>query len=156
MDLIFDEKNLLPLGIFDATLEDVQEHFGGFQKSDRRMKLYRHLEDYVKALRKTDWPWILLIDGSFVMKCVDEPEDIDLVLVMPKDWNLAADLPPYLYNLVSKRRVQQEFGMDVFVTVAGSAVEKKWLEFFQQVNIKWCEQFNWPGNSKKGLVRVRP
>jgi len=154
MALTFDDKGLLPSGIHPARFADFEEHFGGFQKSDRRISLLARLSKYVAAVRQTQWKCSLLVNGSFVMKCIDEPEDIDLVLVLPADWDMAVDLPPYLYNLVSKRRVKQEYGLEAYVAVAGSEAEQKWIEFFQQVNIKWCRQFRWPVDSKKGIVRV--
>ena len=27
-------------------------------------------------------------------------------------------------------------------------------EFFSQMNIKWCQEFGWPTNTTKGIVRV--
>src|SRR5262245_43049395 len=31
----------------------------------------------------------VILDGSFVMACVDEPDDIDLILILPPDWLVA-------------------------------------------------------------------
>jgi hypothetical protein len=64
------------------------------------------------------------------------------------------DLPPYQYNLVSKRRVKQAFDADVVVVLQGSPEEEKWIAFFRQVNPKWCDAFSWPVDTIKGLVRV--
>ena len=126
----------------------------GFQKSDRRIKLFSRLRQYLEALKRAGCGSSIIIDGSFVMATVDEPGDIDLILVLPEDWDLAADLKPYQYNLVSKRRVQQQYGMEVFPVKPGSVEEQKWIMFFGQVHIKWCRQFGWPLNSTKGIVRV--
>jgi hypothetical protein len=88
------------------------------------------------------------------MACVDQPEDIDLIVVLQKEWDWRADLRPYQYNLVSKRRVKREFGLDVFVVENGSADETKWLRFFARVRTDWCKLFGWRLKSRKGLVRV--
>jgi hypothetical protein len=88
------------------------------------------------------------------MTCVDEPEDIDLILVLPADWDATAELPLYQYNLLSKKRVKQEFGLEVFVVRNTSVQEQQWIDFFSQVNPKWRELFGWSGESTKGLVRV--
>jgi hypothetical protein len=154
MTLAFDERKLLASGVHDTPLEEVGEHFGRLQRSDRRMKLFGKLREYVSEVRKAGWECSLIIDGSFVMPCVDEPEDIDLILVLPKDWDISADLKPHQYNLVSKKRVQKEYGIEVFVVRAGSVEEQKWITFFCQINIKWCQQFGWPTDSLKGIVRV--
>ena len=154
MPLVFDDRGLLPPGIHDATFAEVEEAFARFQRSDRRMNLFGKLKEYLAALATTDWAWSVLIDGSFVMPMVDEPNDIDLVLVLPADWDATADLRPFEYNLVSKKRVRQQYQFDMFVTRSGNVDEAKWVDFFGRVNVKWCELFQLPDGSRKGLVRV--
>lgn len=154
MALVLDDRRLLPDGIHEASLEDIEELFGRFQKSERRSKLFKKLREYLKALKKADCGHSVIVDGSFVMACVDEPEDIDLILVLGPEWDWSADLRPYQYNLVSKRRVKQEFGFDVFPVGAGSKDEDRWLRFFHRVNPKWCKLFGWPLDSTKGILRV--
>src|SRR5205809_42644 len=102
MELVFDDRQLLLPGVHQVSMETVKDHFGKFQRSDRRMKLFAKLTEYLDAVKKADCGASVVIDGSFVMACIDEPEDIDVVLVLPADWDDAADLRPYQYNLVSK------------------------------------------------------
>jgi hypothetical protein len=154
MALQLDERMLLPDGVHDATLDQVGELFGTFQKSDRRMALFAKLAEYVRCLRTANISGSLIVDGSFVMGGVDEPGDIDVVLVLPTTWVLTADLAPFQYNLVSKRDVKRRFPFDVFTVVEGSATETKWTSFFQKVNVKWYEPCNLPLGSTKGLVRI--
>lgn len=154
MPLVLNNRKLLPDGVHDATLAEVEKLFARFQKSDRRMRLFRKLRDYLTAIKKAGCGTSVILDGSFVMACVDEPSDIDLILVLPTDWDIAADLKPYQYNLVSRRRVRKEYRFDVFVVKPGSAEEQGWTEQFSRVNVKWCIKFGWPQRSKKGIVRV--
>jgi hypothetical protein len=156
MTLAFDDRQLLAPGVHDTSLEEVDEYLGRFQRSDRRMKLLGKLRAYAAEVKKTGWECSFILDGSFVMPGVDEPEDIDLILVLPEEWDLAADLKPYQYNLVSKKRVKKEYGLDVLPVRAGSVEEQKWVAFFGQVNVKWCQLFGWPADTTKGLVRVIP
>ncbi len=149
-----DDRKLLPPGVHDASLRVVEKLFGRFQRSDRRPRLFRKLRDYLAAVKQAGCGSSVIINGSFVMGCVDEPEDIDLILVLPADWDEAADLRPYQYNLVSKRRVKREFGLDVSVVKPDSEREREWLGFFSRVNVKWCAQFGWPDKLTKGIVRV--
>jgi hypothetical protein len=137
-------------------MDTVKETFGTFQKSDRRPKLFAKLVDYLEALRRADCGQHLIIDGSFVMKWVDEPDDIDLILVLPVGWDLQADLRPYQYNLVSKKMVRTAFGFTVLTVEAGSLDEAKWTSFFGQVNTKWSTHFGWPDDLRKGILRVIP
>ena len=154
MPLVFDERQLLVAGVHDATVEEIEQLFGRFQRTDRRMTLFQKLQDYLAALRRAAIGGSLIIDGSFIMPAIDQPEDIDMVLVLPEEWDMTADLRPYQYNLVSKRRVKQEYRFDVFTVQKGSPDEQEWVAFFSKVNVKWCEAFGWPDDLRKGLVRV--
>jgi hypothetical protein len=154
MGLAFDERQLLLPGVHEVSLETVKEHFARFQRSDRRLQQFVKLSEYLKELKKAQCGESVILDGSFVMACVDEPEDIDLLLVLPVDWDDAADLKPYQYNLVSKRVVRKNYQFDLFVVKAGSADEAEWIEFFGGVSGKWREKFGWPEDVRKGILRV--
>lgn len=110
MPLAFDDRGLLPPGVHEASWEVVEEQFARFQRTDRRLKLFGKLRDYAREVKRSGCGTGIVIDGSFVMPCVDEPEDIDVILVLPADWDLSADLKPYQYNLVSKRRSSRGTG----------------------------------------------
>jgi hypothetical protein len=154
MTLSFDDRKLLPAGVLDASLEVVEELFSRFQHTDRRIRLFGKLRDYLAAVKKAECATSVIIDGSFVMGCVNEPEDIDLILVLPQGWDTKAELKPYQYNLVSKKRVKKEYGIEVFAVAPESVDEQEWIDFFCRVNVKWCEQFGWPIDTKKGIVKV--
>jgi hypothetical protein len=89
------------------------------------------------------------------MACVDEPEDIDLVVVLNDDWDWNAKLRPFQYNVVSKLRVKKQYGFDVFFAKAGSDQETQWLSFFSQVSPKWRHHFGWPPRVGKGVIKVK-
>lgn len=40
MTLAFDDRKLLPEGVYEASLKEVEELFARFQRSDRRIKEY--------------------------------------------------------------------------------------------------------------------
>ncbi len=127
-----DQYGLLSAGIHDCTLDELQRRFGSFQISDRRPVLFQKLLALVveaKAARFIRW---LLIDGSFVTAKSD-PNDIDLVLVLPHTHDLKADLSPVQYNLVSKRRVQRQYGFDMVVVRENAVEYDEAVAFFQQV-----------------------
>jgi hypothetical protein len=154
MELAFDDRNLLAPGVHEVTLETVEEYFGRFQRSDRRLELFAKLAQYLDALKRADCGVSIILDGSFVMACIEEPDDIDAILVLPADWDDAADLKPYRYNLVSKKAAKKTYGFDVITVLSGSVDEAQWIEFFSGVNVKWREQFGWPDGTRKGIVRV--
>ncbi len=156
MSLTFDDRGLLPPGIHDATLDEVEQAFARFQRTDRRIKLFERLRAYVAELRKTGWTYTLLIDGSFVMPPVDAPNDIDAILVFPADWDLDASLRPFEYNLVSRRSTKKEYQIEVYTVTVGSANEVKFMTLFAEIRLEWCQQFGWPADDRKGLVRIVP
>ncbi len=49
VELDFDDGKLLVPGVHDVTMEQVKEHFGKFQKSDRRITLFAKLQTLVEA-----------------------------------------------------------------------------------------------------------
>jgi hypothetical protein len=145
---------LLPPGIHACSLETLRREFGGFQRSDRRPGLFKKLAEYVREVLKQGWS--VIVDGSFVMYGVDEPEDIDLIVVLPADWDLTAEVRSVEYNLLSRKRVRKTFGFDVFAVRAGSPEEAQWTEFFMQVGTKWTAAGVIPPGTQKGIVRVIP
>lgn len=152
--LELNEFGILPVAVHDAELAEIGAVFGEFQKTNRRVTLYTKLVQYVEELRKAGIRGSLIVDGSFVMSCIDEPDDIDVVLVLSEDWDMTANLRPFQYNLISKRDVKRNFPIEVYPVVAGADSEKKWTEFFQQINVKWYEPHGFANGAKKGLVRV--
>ena len=86
-----------------------------------------------------------MIDGSFVTG-KPEPNDINLVLVLPFAHDVAADLSPAQYNLVSKRRVQSRFGFDIVVVREDTGELDEAVAFFQQVRYR--------PDLRKGILRL--
>lgn len=87
----------------------------------------------------------ILLDGSFVT-AEDEPNDIDLVVVVPSDHDFSREFQPSEYNVLSKRRVHQRFAIDLLVARADSEEYHRYAAFFQQVRLE-------PGR-KKGILRI--
>jgi hypothetical protein len=152
---ILTSHGLLPPGIHVLTLEQVEESFGRFQKSDRRCRLFARLTTYLRELRAAGWAVAVILDGSFVMKCVDEPDDVDLLVILPTGWDRAAELPPHEYNLLSHRMAKRLYKFDVFAAEEGTDEQARWEEFFAGVNVKWENPpLHLPAGLKKGVVRV--
>jgi len=150
-----NEFGLLPVGVHNCTLSEIAAMFGGFQRSDKRLKLFERLRVFVDAVWKVDDDIHVVVDGSFIMGKVDEPADVDVILVFPVTWDLSADLPPFKYNIVSKRMVRKLHGFDMLVCIAGETSEVEAFEFFSRVNVKWHEPLGIPTVARKGLIRVQ-
>lgn len=138
---------LLPEGVHELPLEDVEELFGRFQRSDRRVKLLESLKEYLSEAQQMDGFVCMIVDGSFVT-AKEEPSDIDLILVLRGDKVMDQDWRPSEYNVISRKRVRRRFGFDVAIVRDESDELRRWIDYFVQVKGR-------PG-AKKGLVRVRP
>lgn len=142
-----DSDGFLPAGVYDATLAEIKEQFGRFQRTDRRMTLFRKLDEFIQEVWKTGLASSIIVNGSFATG-KDTPSDIDLVLVLDKNHDFTADLQPFAYNVLSKRRVRKRYQFDVLVAREESSEYGEYVGFFQQVK----EQ---PGR-RKGILRVLP
>ena len=133
----------LPPGIHDASLEELADRFGG---SSHRQQLLEGLCRYHEELSRWPLAQAVLVDGSFV---TDEPEpnDIDVVLVLPDGYDVNQSVSPFEYNLRSRRRIRRTFGLDLFVVMPHSLEYERFVDFFSQVR-------NQPQRTK-GLARVR-
>lgn len=154
----FNEYGLLSPGIHDATLQEIEERFVPAHSAQRR-KLFADLREFVESLWKTNGAILVIINGSFVMPQVDGelgPSDIDLMLVLPANWNFDAVLRPHDYNLLSKFRVRKRRHFHLFVVAAGSDDEQRSIDFFSQVNPKWWPVLGLPPELHKGIVKVTP
>jgi hypothetical protein len=142
----FNEHGLLPEGIHDCTLEEVGARFGTFQASDRRSTLWAKFKEFMEDATACELVEAVLVDGSFVTAEID-PNDIDLILIVPEDHNFSADISMAEYNVVSRRRVHRRCGFDLLVARSDSEEYRRYLSFFQQVRFE--------PEKKKGILRIQ-
>ena len=96
---------VLPQGIHECTMEEVDQLFGRFQKSDRRLRLTQTLRAFIEAARQSGIVSAVVIDGSYVT-IKAKPNDIDVMLVLRRDVFRGLELTPTQYNLRSMRMVR--------------------------------------------------
>ena len=139
---LFDTTGLLPGGLHDGTLEEVESRFA---KSPPRRVLWEQFVSYAAEIRR--WPIAkeLIVDGSFV---TDEPapHDIDVILVLRDDYDLSKEVSPFEYNLRSHRMVSRRYGLDLFAVRPGSLEYNRFIQLFSQVRDR--------GGRTKGLIRI--
>jgi len=141
-----DANGVLPDGVFDCTLAEVAQRFGGFQGSDRRPRLFARLEDLVAAMKRSGLFEAVLLDGSFVT-AKGSPNDIDLIAVLPPDHNFERDLAMSEYALVSRPLLKRRFGVDAVLARRDSPLYHTYVEFFSRVREA--------AQLRKGLLRLR-
>ena len=125
----FNSDGLLPPGIHDATLDEIRDRFGSFHGSDRRPNLFNSLLGLIAAVKRTDLFVAVVLDGSFVT-AVAAPNDIDLILVLRRTHDWSRDPAVHEYNVLSRRRLRRQFGVDAFLAVDGDAGYDELVAFF--------------------------
>ena|SRR5688572_17470932 len=126
-----DGDGLLPLGIHDCTLAELRDRFGTLQTSDRRCRLYERLEQFVREAKLSGVAKYVIVDGSFVTGKAD-PNDIDLIVVVPDGHDFDAKLGALAYNTVSRGQIWRRYRFDAFIAAEGTRQLDEYVSFFQQ------------------------
>ncbi len=140
-----NDDGLLPPGIYDCGIVEIQQQFASSKHSAIRRKLFVRLREYVQRAERSEEIVELIVDGSFITD-KEEPQDIDL-LVATRSNKAVNVLLPVDYNLVSRKRVAREFEFDVLAAPSGSRAFQIYVNWFRQVKGR-------PG-LEKGLLRVK-
>jgi hypothetical protein len=140
-----NEHGVLPAGIHDCTLAEIEERFGQFQRSDRRCRLFAGLTAFLAEAGKVEFITAVIVDGSFV---TDEhsPNDIDLIVVFQQDHDATANLRPFEYNVVSKRDVRRQYRFDLLTAHEGRENFARHVDFFSRVRGR--------PDIRKGMLRI--
>ena len=138
-------QGFLPEGLHDCTIDEVIERFGRFQTSDRRPELAASLISYHQEASEASIGKCLIINGSFVTS-VDKPGDVDLLLVLKDDVYLKMEVPPFQYNVRSRKYVKRNYKLDFYVGFEQDDSYASMVTLFQQVKHQ-------PGH-RKGVLKV--
>src|SRR5436190_1641426 len=96
----------LPEGVHDCTLAEIRERFGQFQRTDLRPRLFASLEQFVRDARASGLVVAVIVDGNFVTS-KDDPNDIDVIVVLRPDHDFGAILRPMEYNVVVQPQIRR-------------------------------------------------
>ncbi len=124
----FNEKGLLPSGIYPATLEEIRKRFGSANR--RRKELFLGLKSALKNLKEAGVIKVY-INGSFVTR-EPEPKDIDGGWVPVELINLDVLDPVFLDFSSGRKRMKEKYGVDFFIAnhVEGGS-GYPFIDFFQ-------------------------
>jgi hypothetical protein len=152
-----NEHGLLAPGIHECTFSELEAMFGQNrwlqdpQSESRRETLCPNrgrLCERLADLHRVGLDVEVLVDGSFVTDKPD-PNDLDLIVVLPPGHDFTCELPLREYNLLSKRRLRESgYPFDVFVVARGDSLHTEALGLFRQVRDR--------PDLTKGLLRVKP
>jgi len=144
------DDGVLPTGIHDCTLDEIDSVFGRFQRTDHRMTLTKKLRQLIGELQFGKLAKELIVDGSFTT-AKERPEDIDLLVILPSDFVWLTDMKPFQYNSISKRMVRNVYRFDLFAVNEGSEEHHEFLELFQQVKPFGSD---YTSKTVKGILRI--
>lgn len=133
----------LPEGVHDCTTTELRERFGQFQRTDHRCRLIERFDAYFKDAKASGVVIAIIVNGSFVT-AKDNPGDIDLIVVARQV--LPANLRPQEYNVLSRRHVRRNFGMDILLAHEGLPEIDEYIAFFSQVRNRT--------ELRKGMLRI--
>jgi len=142
---------VLPVGIHTCTFEEIENNFGRFDRTDKRPRLTESLRRYVTDARNSGIASAVIVDGSYITQ-KPEPSDIDLILALRADFDLAQELRPFEYNIQSKRMVKRLYGFDVLPALDGSVAYDRYVSDFSRVRLDDAEQTT--NQRHKGLLRI--
>lgn len=146
--LSLNAEGLLPQGIHDLSLKEVEDLFAKFQKTDRRLKLFARLVELVDELKPFPFVRTLIVNGSFVTS-KDQPSDIDLIMAVDGSvLDRVEALNPYEHNAISSRRLRNRYKFDVLVVPEGSGAYDEYVALFSRLK-------DGPPSVRKGIVRLK-
>ena len=100
---------------------------------------------FVRDATRSGLVTAIIVDGSFVTD-INDPNDIDLILVLHDGHDYNAELRPLEYNVLSRRSARRTYGFDVMLVQPRELEASENYAFFSQVR-------NRPA-LRKGMVRV--
>jgi hypothetical protein len=132
-------------------MDEVEQVFGRFQRTDRRIQLTKRLRLFVDDATRSGSVAAVVIDGSYVT-AKEQPGAIDLIVALRPDFDLSQELRPFEYNIRSKRMIKQLGKFDVFVEVDGCDGYLGWVAFLSRVRKDDPNQHT--NRLTKGLLRI--
>lgn len=122
----FDDTGLLPPGLYDTSLVEIQTVSGWNQ---HRQQLFVGLSRLVSIWNRSGFLDEIYVDGSFVTN-KPEPGDVDIILVPNPDAMFSQEFVTLIQShSIDREYTRREFGCEAFV-VGGTANLEGWLQFF--------------------------
>ena len=139
---------LLPPGVHDATLAEVELTFGS--RNERRIELFQKMTQFLNLARGFGLFQAIVTDGSFVTD-KDTPGDIDAVLLLA-----AADLKklvvhPDRRQILDQEAVKTQYEIHLFLDPLPAG---PWTSFFQRLKPADALARKLPPTARRGVLKV--
>ncbi|HWQ03215.1 MAG TPA: hypothetical protein VNL38_01930 [Candidatus Nitrosotenuis sp.] len=144
------EYLILPEGIYDTNLDEINARLNHWGRTGRRMRLTENLERYIRELSFWQIASEIYIDGSYVCG-KDEPDDIDILLVYREGFDEAAEGQPMQENLQDNNYTRRHFGINLWTAAPDSITFTRKMNDLTTVYI----DKKVPTEDKKGILRLQ-
>jgi hypothetical protein len=139
---------LLPVGVHDATLEEVEQAFG--LRTERRVELFQKLTLFLEFARTFGVFEAIIVDGSFVTD-KDSPGDIDAVILLAR-----ANLPRLLAQpggaqFLDQDAIKPRYEIHLFLDPPPSGT---WTSFFQKLKPADALARKLRPGARRGVLKV--
>lgn len=145
-----DDHGLLPAGVHDCSVEEVQASFGW---NEHRRALIRGFSRFLsnEIFGVFDYP--VYADGSFVTD-KKRPDDIDVVLELRRASD-AESWRGFILMHEHRERIRGQYGVDFWVNVRGIGQGiRDFVAFFQYVGQKTAKFKGLESRHPKGILRI--
>lgn len=143
----FDENGLLPNGVHDCTVNDIQV---ALTWNQHRLSLFQQFSDFLENELRPLFDSPVYFDGSFVTN-KDEPDDTDIVL----DLSNVSDAEKWIgiqFMMSNQSRLKDEYRVHFWVNLPGG---NDFAAFFQYVGVKTAKLKGLDPFHQKGILRLQ-
>ena len=141
-----DEHGLLPAGVHDSTLAEIE---AAFAWNPHRQRLYREFAACLEHELRPRFSAPVYVDGSFVTDA-ESPNDIDVVInvnqASPEERQQGAKFWHF-----HKKRLMERYRVDFWLNVPG---REDMVGFFQGLKEQTARFKDLDEDHRKGIVRI--
>jgi hypothetical protein len=141
---------LLPPGVHEATLEEIEDAFG--KNSDRRVELFEKLRQFVAEVLSLMVPVTIYVDGSFVSD-KPFPGDVDAVLEYDSDGLVKLMCHASRRTIIDLASAKTRYEIHLLVQHVS---DPKMSLFFQKLRPEDAIVRKLDHHAMKGILRVVP
>jgi Family of unknown function (DUF6932) len=144
-------KGLLPIGVFDCTLAEIEARYSTVNHRPQRENLWNLFNEYLAVIRPLGIVQAIYVDGGFVTDKT-MPKDIDLVLELPPP---SPAFRAVLMNpAFNHDTVEVQYKMDIWLWHPAAVADDDWVAWFQEIKPKDLVRLHLKPDARKGILRV--
>lgn len=151
-----DPFGLLPVGVYDCTVDEISERFGGASDSHRR-DLFNGFYRWRSLLVRRNLPFELHVDGSFTTSA-DQPKDVDVAIRLPPSTRALRKAIAQARDLLDPDLTKPQFYVDpwYFFETEDGPDPVDYVRLFCGMRPEDAQEHGVPADHIRGILRVCP